>query len=424
MNKLNYLFLSYFLWIGFIQSVFSYDLIPIIENLTLQTEELQLIQQINTDSKNADSLFALAKFYANHRYYPNAITLLEHTVQLNPQMDQAYFLLGALLGSQKTGPEQSISALQKAIDLKPKHIPYREELVNVYNRLQRYPPALEQLEVILQLEPDHTESLYKKAVILYTQGNVDEAERLAKQLPNYEHALVLTGLIMQQHGKDSQDIFEDVVKRFPDNIRARYELSKIWMKQKKWNDAQALLEAIIDEDPFYQHALFQLVKLYSLQKETSKAQLAKQSLDTINRIGRDQRNAYRSYLRHHPDTASTHFEMGLIYLEIGRGDLAAAEMLETIHRNPQHADAHFYLAQIYMSSGEFEKAVPQLEKCVPLRKDKAVIHSLLTQCYLELKNALKAKEHLQTALKINPHEPLALRIQQLLENKVKSSFSN
>jgi tetratricopeptide (TPR) repeat protein len=393
------------------------DIQPVTENYTLQTEELNLIQSVQANPNSTDSLFALAEFYSLNRYYPNAIELLETVVEHNPQSGQAFFLLGKLLGSQKTDPEQSIEALQTAIALKPDSVPYREELVNVYNRLQRYPPALEQLDIILQLKPNDEDAQYRKAVILHTQGKVKLALEIVEQLPNHQHALVLKGIIQEQSGMNTYNLFHDIVNRYPENIRARYELGKQLMKQKKWDDAKQLFETIIDEDPFYQHALFQLVKIYQIQKDNTNAALAKQSLDTINRMGRDQRNEYRSYLQHHPDTAVTHFNMGLIYLEIGRGDLAAQEMHETITRNSQHTEAHFYLAQIFMSSGDFDKAIPILNDCIPIMENKAVIHSLLTQCYLELNDGENARIHLQTALQLNPNEPLAMRISQVLKTK-------
>lgn len=416
---MNNSILKYFLfiYIGLMYifpTAYGLELMPILENQEHKAKELILIKTVADNPNNTDAMYDLAEFYANHRYYKKAISIIERITHLNPMADRAYFLMGKLLGSQKTDPENAINTLEKAIDLQPNEISYREEIVNVYYRLQRYPPALEQIEFILQLAPNDENALYRKSVILHTQGKVKEAENILGLLPNHQHALVLKGIIEQQKGENTFEYFQKIVDRFPENIRARYELGKQLIKQRKLDDAKKLFEAIIDDDPFYQHALFQLVKIYRIQKNNIQANLAKQSLDTINRMGRDQRNEYRSYLRHHPDTATTHFNMGLIFLEIGRGDLAAQEMRETISRDPIHADAHFYLAQIYMSSGEYKNAVSSLQNCLPLMDNKAVIHSLLTQCYLELKDAGRAKKHLQTALQLEPQEPLALRINQLL----------
>ncbi len=405
--------ISLLLLIGVINAI-GIELSPVIKNPQLQSEETRLIQQVQNHPNNRERLYELAEFYAGHNYYPDAVELLQHITTKNPQFHQAHFLLGKLLGSQKTDPEGSLSALNKAIELQPENVKYREEIVKVYHRLQRFPPALEHLEIILQLEPNNIDAQYRKAVILYTQGNVEKAVNITKQLPEHEHAQVLYALIQQQTGNESQSLWESIVERYPNNIRARYELGKIWMKQKKWDQAQNIFETIIDQDPFYQHALFQLVKIYSVKQEKKKAQLAKQSLDVINRMGRDQRNFYRSYLQHHPDTAESHFNMANIYLEIGRGDLAADELRTVIERDGDHADAHFYLAQIYMASGDFQNAVPILETCTGLHENKAVMHSLLAQCYLELKKANEAKEHLTKALKINPTEPFALRLKQLI----------
>ncbi len=392
----------------------SFDIKPAIENSALQKQETILIQSIKNEPENIVHLMALTQFYYIHRYYPQSISILDHIIQLNPTAHQAYYLLGKILGSQKSDPERSLANLNQAVKLAPDSIEYLEELVNVYHRLERYPPALKHLETILQIEPDNIDAIYRKAVILHTQGHVAQASNLIKNT-THEHSLVLQALIKHQQGETPTALYERILEKYPKNIRARYEYGKLLIKQRKTDDAQELFEKIIDDDPFYQHALFQLVKIYSIKRERNKVKLAKQSLDTINRMGKAKRNFYRSYLRHHPDTAETHFEMGLIYLEIGRGDLAAEEMKRTLELEQTHPEAQFYLAQIYMSSGDFQTAITYLKQCLEFHENKAVIHSLLTQCYLESNNVNEAHKHLKAALKINPQEPLANRILSILK---------
>ncbi len=390
---------------------------PVIENPALRKQEVNLINSIQNDPENIVNLLELSHFYFKHRYYPQTVGVLEHIIQLNPEAHRAYFLLGKILGSQKSDPARSLSALNKTVNLKPDSIQYREELVNVYHRLERYPPALKHLDKILEIEPDNQDAIYRKAVILHIQGNVAEASSLIKN-SSHEHSMVLEAIIKHQQGETPITLYERILEKYPKNIRARYEYGKLLMKQRKTSDAQTIFEKIIDDDPFYQHALFQLVKIYSIKRERDKAKLAKQSLDTINRMGKDKRNLYRSYLRHHPDTAKTHFTMGMIYLDIGRGDMAAVKMKKILELDKTHSQAQFYLAQIYMSSGDFQTAISYLKPCLESMENKALIHSLLTQCYLEVNNVNKANKHLKEALRINPQEPLANRILTILKMNV------
>ncbi len=398
-------------WIG----DFDFPKEPVIQDAAASQQEQILFEELQHNPDNQETLLTLADLYHDTQYYPQAIAVLERLIELHPKCSQTHYLLGKIFGYQKTDPDRSIEELEKAISLKPDSIKYHDEAAKVYYRLQRFPPAMEHLEKILVLDPNNKDALYRKAVILYTRGEVKEAERITDQLPNHEHARILKAVIVQQRNDDAKPLYESIIKDHPDNLRARYEYGKILMKERKYEKARQLFEKIIDEEPFYQHAIFQLVRIYSMMKEKEKAALAKQSLDTINQIGRNKRNYYRSYLRHHPDTAKTHFAMGLIYLEIGRGNLAADEFQRVLELDSENEEAPFYLAQIYMSSGEFEKAITYLEKCLQVREEKAPIHSLMSQCYLELNNAKQAFQHLETALKLNPNDPLANHIKALWE---------
>ncbi|MFB3788491.1 MAG: tetratricopeptide repeat protein [bacterium] len=386
---------------------------PVIQDPQFARKERALLETLRAEPDNPRVEIELARLYQAQRFYPQAAALLEEVASRHPEISEAHFYLGQIYGVQKTDPQRSLDELQKAIQLAPDRTEYREEIVNVYYRLQRYPPALRHLEEILMREPDNADALYRKAAILHTQGRAGEAEAIVDRLPHHEHARVLQAIIRQQRGENAKPLYEAILRDYPEDIRARYEYGKILLNEKQLPAAREIFEKIINEDPFYQHALFQLVKIYSFSKETEKARLAKQSLDTINRMGRNQRNFYRSYLRHHPDTAETHEAMGLIYLEIGRGNLAADEFRRVLEFAPKHPEAPFYLAQIFMASDEFREALPYLEQCLAVREDKARLHALMAQCYLELQDAENARRHLDAALQLDPRDPLANRIREL-----------
>lgn len=380
------------------------------DDLQIVKKEADLLEALQKSPQSVSLQLELVRLYQAQRYYAKAVDLLEAILKRSPENEEAHFRLGQILGSQKREPERALEELQKAVAYQPDRLEYREELVNVLYRIQRYSQALIQLDEILQRDPSNANARYRKAVILYSQGKIAEAEALADNLPNHEHARVLKAVILQQRGEDAQSMFEALIRDCPQNLRARYEYGKMLFQKNEVAAAGEVFEKIIDEDPFYQHAVFYLVRIYSKSGERTKAQLAKQSLDTINRMGREQRNFYRSYLRHHPDTAETHEALGLIYLEIGRGNLAVKEFQEVMKLEPRHQEAPFYLAQIFMASGEHHKALPALEKCLEVREDKAQIHALMAQCHLKLKDAKNAAHHLQAALQINPQEPLANRL--------------
>lgn len=384
--------------------------VPVIEDSGLRTNEAALLERAAENPAAFEPRMELARFYYEQRYYPEALTWLEPLAAEYPNKAEAHFLLGRILGSQKADPDRAIGALERAAALRPDSVDYLHELAALYHRLQRFPPALEWLDRILALDPDNQLALYRKAVILDKQGAAREAEALLDRVPEFEHARVLKAILVQQRGGDAKPLFEAILRDHPDNLRARYEYAKLLARGGERDEARAIFERIIDEDPFYQHALFQLVKIYASQGERERARLAKQSLDVINRMGRDQRNLYRSYLRHHPDTPETHMAMALIYLEIGRGNLAEDSLKRVMALAPDHPDAPFYLAQTAMAGGRFGEAMGWLERCLKVREEKATLHALMARCALELGDGGAARNHLGRALELDPNEPLARRI--------------
>lgn len=394
-----------------IEYEFSSD--EIIQDRSYAEQERQLLEAIDNQPDSPDLLVRLAELYRTCRYYDKAVDILNPLIAKHPTNGHARFCLGQILGSQQRDPDRAIAELQEAIRLEPDNIDYRHELVSVYHRLQRFPPALDQIEHILARDPGNSLALYRKAVILHIRGNIEEAESILNRLPDYEHARVLQAIITQQKGGNAKPLFESILRDYPTNIRARYEYGKALMNEKRYDEALRIFERVLDEDPFYQHALFQAVKIYSLQKEKKKAALAKQSLDTINRMGRRKRNFYRSYLRHHPDTLETHLTMGLIYLEIGRGNLAKSAFDRVLSMDSSHQQARLYLAQICMAGGDFAEALPHLEKLIEQQPQSSSLYSLMAHCYLESNDPVNARKFLQKSLELDPRDPHANRLREL-----------
>ena len=232
---------------------------PILQDPRFSQKERQLLDAIQNQPDSDSLRLTLARLYQMHRYYEKAIAVLEDILAAHPSNARAHYYLGQIFGSQQRDPNRSLAELRQAIQLEPDSIEFRQELVSVYYRLQRFPPALEQLEEILKRDPANREALYQKAVILHIRGEIPEAESIVDRLPTHEHARVLKAIIVQQRGEDSKARFESILRDHPDNIRAKYEYGKILLREREIDESQKIFEEIIDVDPFYQHALFQLV---------------------------------------------------------------------------------------------------------------------------------------------------------------------
>ena len=214
------------------RSYFAVPPEPVVQDADFAAQEKRLMAHVREHPHDATPALDLAEFYAIHRYYDQAESLLGGVIHNDPAAARAHFLLGKIVGRPGQESERSIAELKEAVRLEPDSILYRQELVSVYYRFQRYPPALVQLEAILAREPGNEDAQYRRAVILHILGRTDEAEQGVDRIPQHEHARVLMAIIVQQRGEDAKPLYEAILKDYPNNLRARYEYAKLQMPER------------------------------------------------------------------------------------------------------------------------------------------------------------------------------------------------
>ena len=72
------------------------------------------------------------------------------------------------------------------------------------------------------------------------------------------------------------------------------------------------------------------------------------------------------------------------------------------------------LAQALERQGQLDPAIAHLERTVHLRPDLLQPHVLLASAYLQRRRIPEGVEQLEAALKINPHDPAARHLMQLV----------
>jgi superkiller protein 3 len=100
-----------------------------------------------------------------------ALDSLEEAVKLNPRSASAYFLLGQA-NYRSDFLEEAEASFKKARDLDPRLATARLMLANVYVKLQKWEPVLENLDAYLKENPKAAD-----------RASVEQMrERIAKQL--------------------------------------------------------------------------------------------------------------------------------------------------------------------------------------------------------------------------------------------------
>lgn len=113
-------------------------------------------QYLRLDDRSARVSYKLALSRHREGDVDAALTAVNQAVRLDDRMADAYYLLGICL-REKRRMTDALPALEKAVALSPGLIVAREELADVFAKLNRRGDELEQLQVLAALDRDHAE---------------------------------------------------------------------------------------------------------------------------------------------------------------------------------------------------------------------------------------------------------------------------
>ncbi len=113
-------------------------------------------ERLRLDDRSAPVRYRLALSLYRDGNLTEALAATERAVALDDKMVEAHYLAGLCLKDQQRLVEAAFQ-FEAAITLEPGSIPAREELADIYRALGRFGPEIEQLQVLVGLDPVHVE---------------------------------------------------------------------------------------------------------------------------------------------------------------------------------------------------------------------------------------------------------------------------
>jgi tetratricopeptide (TPR) repeat protein len=89
-------------------------------------------------------------------------------------------------------------------------------------------------------------------------------------------------------------------------------------------------------------------------------------------------------------------QLGVCYLETGRGDLAIEALTRAVRCDPRHATAHYLLGNAYGSGGQLERAAACYRRALEIEPGHAKAEEFLIQA----ESLLESREHYRMGLKL------------------------
>lgn len=210
------------------------------------------------------------------------------------------------------------------------------------------------------------------------------------------------------------ELFAEVIRKDPQNAAAMYELSLVYVEQKKYTDALFFSKSAYKLDPknewYAQHYAYvlqrndrfkesaevyvQLIKEYPLV-ETYYLELA----DAYVYAGQyeDAIKAYDQYEARFGLAEKFVINKCRIYQQLKKPEKAIQELQKLIAAQPNEVEVYGLLAELYQAQGDTAKALETFQQIEKLDPDNPYVHLSLADFYRNAGNKEKSFEELKLA---------------------------
>jgi putative PEP-CTERM system TPR-repeat lipoprotein len=399
---------------------------------------------------SAKASLAAAKTYLDKRDTKSAIVELRNTLQQNPKLGEARFLLGKALLD--TGDTVGASVeLGKAAELKypaaqvlPLHARTllnqgeNRKLIDLYGRTELDDPAavadlktsvatahamrgerdqaLKLADAVLAKSPDYAPALLLKARELANTSNPGPALELVSRViakdGNNAEAWYLGGLLstITKHDPAAAiDAYRKSLAIRKDYLQAHSGIISVYLEANDLDHAKAQLDALKAIRPNHPQTRFLEVQLAWARHDYKTARsLAQQALTG------------------QADNFKLLELAGLVELELGSLAQARAYLGQALQKAPELLLARRALAQVYLQSGQPQQAIATLRPRLEGNDIDARTYALAGQAYLQSGDAANAETYFRKAAKTRPDDTkirTSIALAQLSKGDNDSAFS-
>ena len=203
----------------------------------------------NPEVLNYQGLFALEemRFTDAIKLFSKAVNLDKKNSLYSYNLGNAYFFNGWY--------KEAVNAYKEAIILNPENTDYRYSLAYMYYEHEEYDKSYKEVEYILNINNNHSNTKVLKALLLSRKGEFLEAEKilLSNIQSGFEDEFTLSSLakIELELGKidNAEKYMLSAIEKSPDNVELRLDLGEIYIKEKQYSKAIDIAKRINFDSP-------------------------------------------------------------------------------------------------------------------------------------------------------------------------------
>lgn len=262
---------------------------------------------VEEDPENADHLLLYGVILTDLQQFSEAEVQLRKALSLRPDDAEFHYRLAALLLQQRMawratlgldrrdtstpvilGTEQeALESLEKTVRLDPDHLKARLHLGRTYFDQGQHLKARRQFEAVLEKDPDYPWLHYHLALLHSSRGEVQAATReLEKEVelhPGHSQARLELGEWLVKIGRYESALTQlsQVKQDEVHPVDLNYAIAKSHRGLGSPEQALAAARKCVELDPEFSDAHYLMGQLY---RETGNLELARQSLETFQRV--------------------------------------------------------------------------------------------------------------------------------------------
>lgn len=267
--------------------------------------------------------------------------------------------------------------------------------------------AMDFYQEAIGINPQYGEVWYNMALCSYALGSYDlcvqYADNAAKYARNFSEIQNLKGMALISLGKikEAKDVFTSIIKKYPNNIEARFGLAELDLLDGRITVAEGRYLDALKRDSSNRKALLSLALVSSeMGKNEAAEQYVKQALS------------------YYSGEAEVHYMAS--YLAAKNGDYKVAEQRAraAVQINGDLDKAYSLLAHILYAQNRYEEVIDICDFRIGRNRDYSTAWYLKGRSQVKLGRYSEAIDTYQTGLIINPQDEVMRNSLELLVSQI------
>jgi tetratricopeptide (TPR) repeat protein len=366
---------------------------------------LQMMEQLMADhAKTPEALYAFAQVAARLGDINRSIALLERTLELEPDNDNAALSYVSLLQREKrTG--DALGWLEKTLrSRKGDDFNLRMAYARLLTDARRYDDARRQFEILAVQAPNNVDVQYALGLLYLQSNRLDDAEiyfkRLAVDAPRHDDASYYLGRIAEERKQyEKAGRWYQSVQRGPNYFDAQVRMALITAKQGGVEEARSHLRSIRTRDETEAAILVQAEGELLTEQERYEEAMA----------------VYDRAIEERGHNADLLYARAMLAERMDRLDILERDLRAILEKEPDHPQALNALGYTLADrTTRYDEAYELIKRALELAPDDFYILDSMGWVLYRLGRLDEAQEYLRRAMSIRPDPEIAAHLGEVL----------